>query len=96
MRFSTTFFAQWRNGSAQEFESWLVGVRIPLGQLIDFELVMGKTKFIYTTDKLKGVYTTSPFMALPNESYINEEAIKQVLAKEEFLNLKRKLRTLNF
>lgn len=57
---------------------------------------MGKAKYIYTTDKLKGVYTTSPFMALPNESYINEEAIKQVLTKEEFLNLKRKLRTLNF
>lgn len=57
---------------------------------------MRKAKYIYTTDKLKGVYTTSPFMALPNNTYINKEAIQQVLDKDDFLNLMRKLRKSDF
>lgn len=55
-----------------------------------------KHKFIYTTDNLKGFYTTSPFMALPNNAYINKEAIQQVLDKDDFLNLMRKLRKSDF
>lgn len=51
-------------------------------------------KYIYTNDVLKNIWTEHPMMNFPNTShtYVSLEILEKILSKEDFKDLRLKLR----